>query len=79
MGREDSDGKGDQRGAHVGRWAAGVLPVATGLRLGLGAGAATETGWAEGIQKAATWFVSPRLLLTLMKAVLRETGLFIKP
>lgn len=54
MGREDSDGKGDQRGAHVGRWAAGVLPVATGLRLGLGAGAATETGWAEGIQKAAT-------------------------
>jgi len=52
--REDTGGRGDQRGPHVGTRAAGVLPVTACPQLGPRAAAATETGGAEGIRKAVS-------------------------
>lgn len=48
-------------------------------QLGWWAVTATETGPDEGIQKAVSWFVSPRLLLSLTRAALRKMGLFFRP
>lgn len=48
-------------------------------QLGRWAVTATETGLDEEIQKAVSWFVSPRLLLSLARAALRKMGLFFRP